>query len=151
MKKLITEWRNYINEMNLGTPTKDTNYTAYVLDEESQQKLAGHAPAQWKIHSHHMTIISPTEQKMGRIPARWFDFKDCIAVVAIAKNDYVMTAKVDMSDMPMPFKLAGLPHITIATNPMTDGKPEMSNEFREGDFEPIAAFNVCGQVQEVNK
>jgi len=151
MKKLINEWRRYLNEMNLGTPPKSTNYTAYVLDEKSQKQIAALAPPQWQVHSHHMTIISPSEQKMGRIPARWFNFKDCMAVVSVAQNDYVMAVKVDMDDVPMPFKLVGVPHITVAVNPSTNGKPEMANEFKEADFEPIEAIKVCGKVQEVGR
>tara|TARA_Y100000310_G_scaffold77027_1_gene73490 strand:- start:4669 stop:5637 length:969 start_codon:yes stop_codon:yes gene_type:complete len=148
-EKIFESWRGYVSEMNLGEPPKSVGYTAYVLDEESQAKLINHAPSEWKIHSHHMTLISPTEQKMGRLPARWHRFNDCLTVVGIAHNDFVVAAKIDMKDIPMPFKIQGIPHITIATNPTKDGKPAMSNEFVEQDFIPVEAFNVCGGVEEL--
>lgn len=135
--------------MNMRKPTKRMHYTAYVLDKESQEKLASYAPAEWKIHAHHMTLINPSEQKMGRIPARWHRFNDCLTVVAMAQNDFVMAVKIDMKDIPVPFKIQGLPHITIATHPSKGGKPEMSNEFSEADYKSIEAFNVCGEVEEL--
>jgi len=60
-----------------------------------------------------------------------------------------VAARVDLGDLPMPMKASGLPHITIATNPEMGGKPQMSNEFVEEDFQPIGSFEVCGKVQEV--
>ena len=51
----------------------------------------------------------------------------------------------------MPMKIQGMPHITIAINPETGGKPTMSNDFIEADFQPIDPFEVCGRVEEVSR
>jgi len=67
----------------------------------------------------------------------------------IAQNDMVVAARVDLGDLPIPMKIPGLPHITIATNPESGGKPHMSNDFVEEDFQPISSFEVCGAVEEV--
>ena len=37
---------------------KSIQYTAFVLDNDSHQKLAELAPEGWKVYAHHMTMIS---------------------------------------------------------------------------------------------
>jgi hypothetical protein len=64
-------------------------------------------------------------------------------------NERVMAAKVDVGEEMLLFKITGLPHVTIATNPETGGKPVMSNEFTDSDFEPIEPITICGEVQEI--
>jgi hypothetical protein len=103
------------------------------------------APDGWKVYAHHMTMIPPTEQKQRLPPSQFFE--GCIKVVGIARNDKVITAKVDLGDIALYNKIAGVPHITIATN--AGGKPAMSNEFSDTDFEPIEPIEVCGKVEEV--
>jgi hypothetical protein len=153
MKLLMESWRQYLNEVEMGEPTRDIAYTAFVLDDNS--KLLEHVPEGWKTHAHHMTILPPTEMKR-RLSSRWLDYgheeEACLKVVGIAKNDLVVAARVDLEGLPMPMKISGLPHITIATNPETGGKASMSNDFAEEDFVPLdALIVVCGKVEEVRR
>ena len=62
-----------------------------------------------------------------------------------------MAVKVDFGDMALYNKIAGIPHITKnATN--AGGKPVMSNDFSDEDFEPIKPpIKVCGKVEEVQR
>jgi len=148
MKLLLENWRKYVNEISLGFDmAKSIEYTAFVLDEPSRQKLAAFAPEGWQVYAHHMTIIPPTEQKQ-RLPSDQF-FEGCLNITGIAQNDQVMAARVDVVDKNIYFKIDGLPHITIATN--KGGKPTMSNQFSEENFQPIESIEVCGNVQEVPK
>ena len=68
---------------------------------------------------------------------------------AVAQNEQVMAVKVNVANENLYFKIEGLPHITIATNPEMGGKPTMSNEFAEQDFQSIDPIQVCGKVEEV--
>ena len=56
-------------------------------------------------------------------------------------------SEYDLGDKAIYNKIVGIPHITIATN--AGGKPVMSNEFSDADFEPIEPITVCGKVEEV--
>lgn len=146
MELIIENWRKFINEATTGFDlAKSIEYTAFVLDDDSRRKLAKMAPDGWKVYAHHMTMIPPTEQKQRLPPSQFFE--GCIKVVGIARNDKVITAKVDLGDIALYNKIAGVPHITIATN--AGGKPAMSNEFSDTDFEPIEPIEVCGKVEEV--
>jgi hypothetical protein len=146
MKLLIENWRKYLNEASVGFDlAKAIAYTAFVLDHESHLKLAKMAPDGWKVYAHHMTMLPPTDQKQRLPPSQFFE--GCIKVVGIARNDMVITAKVDVGDILVYSKLDTIPHITIATN--AGGKPAMSNEFSDADFEPIDPVTVCGKVEEV--
>lgn len=149
MKLIFENWRKLLKEFEMGEPSKDVEYTAFVLDDNS--KLLEHVPEGWKEYAHHMTIIPPTEMSQ-RLPSRWLDYEGCLEVVGIAKNDKVVAARVNLDDLPIPMKIKGLPHITIATNPKTGGKPLMSNDFLEEDFEPLEKpIEVCGKIEEVIK
>ena len=160
MKLILENWRQYLNEVEMGEPTRDIAYTAFVLDDNS--KLLEYVPEGWKAYAHHMTILDPTDMKR-RLPSRWLDYgheeEACLKVVGIAKNDQVVAAKVDLEDLPIPMKIRGLPHITIATNPEAGGKPSMSKDFVEEDFVPLGAYDeglptvivVCGKVEEVSR
>lgn len=149
MKEILTEWRKFVNEVSLGEPTKDVEYTAFVLEDNSS--LLKYAPQGWDVKAHHMTIIPPTDMKR-RLPQRWLDFSGCLKVVGIAQNDKVVAALVDLESLPLPMKIQGLPHITIAINKKEGGKAVMSNEFTKEDFEqnPVD-FKVCGKVEEVSR
>lgn len=148
MELIIENWRKFINEATTGFDlAKSIEYTAFVLDDDSHRKLAKMAPDGWKVYAHHMTMIPPTEQKQRLPPSQFFE--GCIKVVGIARNDKVITAKVDLGDIALYNKIAGVPHITIATN--AGGKPAMSNEFSDEDFEPIEPIMVCGKVEEVQR
>jgi len=150
MKLLIENWRKYINELSLGAPTKDINYTAFVLDTQSHEAVASLAPEGWKVFAHHMTVIAPQEMKR-RLAARWLGYEGCFSIDKIAQNERVMAARVNLDNLPIPMKIKGLPHVTIATNPAEGGKPVMSNEFFEEDFKPIEIIKVCGTIKEVSR
>ena len=139
MKLLLENWKSYL--------TENIKYTAFVLDDESSRNLASQAPEGWKVYSHHMTLIPPSEGS-SRVPRGQF-FEGCLTVTGFAMNDRVMTARVDVGDEALLFKIRGLPHVTIATNPETGGRPEMSNDFVENDFEPVEPIRICGKVTEI--
>jgi hypothetical protein len=69
MKLLLENWRKYVNEVAMGFDmAKSIEYTAFILDKASHQKLAQLAPEGWKLFAHHMTMIPPTEQKQRLKP-----------------------------------------------------------------------------------
>ena len=142
--------REMLIEMDLGVGT-GIEYTAFVLDDASHQALADLAPPGWKVFSHHMTIINPPNQKQ-RLPARWLNQKISITATAVAggsPDDAVMTAMVDLNNQPVPMKGPAFPHVTIATNPAKGGKPAMSNNFTNSDFEPIDPIQLTGTIEEI--
>jgi hypothetical protein len=150
----MENWRKFLTEGSTGFDmAKSIDYTAFVLDAQSHQRLAALAPEGWKVYSHHMTIINRPNQKQ-RLPTRWLDYDGCVKVIGIAEGQHVMTALVELEGMPVPMKGPEYPHITIATNPAEGGKPAMSNwkykpEFSEGNFKQIDPIEVCGKVEEV--
>jgi hypothetical protein len=148
MKLLMENWRNFINEVAMGFDmAKSIEYTGFILDEASHRKLAQLAPEGWKIFAHHMTMIPPTEQKQ-RLPSDQF-YEGCLIVTGIAQNERVIAVRVDSERENLYNKIEGLPHVTIAINPEAGGKPAMSNEFSEQDFQPIEPIEICGKVEEV--
>ena len=164
MKLLLENWRKHIKEISMGHDmTNSIEYTALVLDGDSHDRLAVLAPNGWKAIAHHMTIIRPHEMKSGRLPSQWLEYKGCLKVVAIAQNDQVMAALVDLGGLPMPMKGPTMPHVTIATavdleKTKDPKKPiyysaKLSNEFLETDFQPIKPepIKICGAVEEVMK
>ena len=160
MKLLLENWREYLKEVAMGFDmAKSIEYTAFVLDDDSHQKLARLAPEGWKVFAHHMTMIPPTEQKQ-RLSSDQF-FEGCLTITGIAQNDRVVAVRVDAKSQNLYNKIEGLPHITIATaidrEKTEDIKnpkyypAELSNEFSESHFQPIALIEVCGKVEEVLK
>ena len=148
MKKLLEHWRTYVNELHMGADmAKSIEYTAFVLDEPSHNALSALAPEGWGVYAHHMTMIPPTEQRM-RLPTDQF-FEGCLRVTGIARNEQVIAAQVDLGGEALYFKIAGLPHVTIATNPTTGGRPDMSNNFVAEDYKTIKPIQICGKVEEV--
>jgi len=150
MPDLIREYiRELLLEFNLGTGT-GIEYTAFILNENTVSALNQYVPKGWIPKSHHMTIITPKNQKQ-RLPSHWLDFVDDqgqMKVVSIAQNDKVVTGLVDLGSLPLPMKGPAFPHVTIAVNP-AGGRPEMSNEFQLADFEPISPIPLVGQVEEI--
>ena len=147
---LLREYVRELLEVNLGTGV-GIAYTAFVLDSNSASALRLHTPEGWQPKSHHMTLISPKHQKQ-RLPSHWLDFKDKtgqMKVVAVAKNDKVITGLVDLGGLPVPMKGPAFPHVTIAVNPETGGKAHMSNEFQISDFEPIRDLKWPHQVKPI--
>ncbi len=148
---LLREYIRELLEINLGQGV-GIEYTAFVLDPGSTKALSKYVPKEWTPKSHHMTIISPREQKQ-RLPSHWLDFEDKkegqMKVVAVAKNDKVITGLVDLGGLPVPMKGPTFPHVTIAVNPETGGKAHMSNEFQISDFKPIKPITITGAVEEI--
>ena len=146
---LLREYiKELLTEINLGQSYGTVNYTALVLDDVSHRKLAELSPPDWKPIAHHMTVITPPNQKF-RMPSHWLNVEECVKVIAIAQNDQVMTGLVSLEELPLPMKGPAFPHITIAVNPETGGKPVMSNQFSMSDFEPISPIVVCGTIEEI--
>ena len=142
--------RDILSEINLGTG-KGIEYTAFVLDDDVSRQLLQYAPSGWTPTSHHMTIISPTNQKQ-RLPSHWLDFYDNkgqMKVVKIAQNDKIITGLVDLGGLPIPIKGPAFPHVTIAVNPRGGGA-EMSNNFKPEDFIAInKPIPLKGRVEEI--
>ncbi len=150
MKYLRQYIRKLLKEYNLGVGT-DIQYTAFVLDSDSTARLKRYAPKGWILKSHHMTIISPKNQKQ-RLPSHWLDFSDNtgkMKIIAIAQSDKVITGLVDLGGLPIPMKGPKFPHVTIAINPESGGLPHMSNEFELSDFKPITPIPITGAAEEI--
>ena len=148
---LLREYiRDILSEINLGTG-KGIEHTAFVLDDDVSRQLLQYAPSGWTPKSHHMTIISPTNQKQ-RLPSHWLDFYDNkgqMKVVKIAQNDKIITGLVDLGGLPIPMKGPAFPHVTIAVNPI-GGNAVMSNDFMPEDFTKIdEPIPLTGHVEEV--
>jgi hypothetical protein len=160
MKLLLENWQKYLKEVAMGFDmAKSIEYTAFVLDETSHQKLVALVPKGWKVHAHHMTMLPPTEQKQ-RLPSDQF-YEGCLTVTGIAQNDQVIAVRVDAESQNLYNKIEGLPHITIATaidrEKTEDIKnpkyypAKLSNKFLKSHFQPINPIEVCGKVEEVLK
>jgi hypothetical protein len=147
---ILREYIRELLELNLGKGT-GIEYTAFVLDDSSTSALHQYVPEGWAIKSHHMTLISPKNQKQ-RLPSHWIDFQDDsgqMKVVAVAKSDKVITGLVDLGGLPIPMKGPAFPHVTIAINTDEGGKAYMSNEFKLSDFVPINPVPLTGEVKEI--
>jgi hypothetical protein len=126
------------------------NFTAIILDEKSHNKLALLSPEGWKTYAHHMTIIGPVEQKgTSKISPESLGKKVELFATAIAKNDKVMTAKIDLRGQTLPMLGPAFPHVTIATNLENGGKPVMSNKFSDSDFVQITPIKLTGTIEEI--
>ena len=151
MKLLLENWRQYLKEQY---EMKDTGvqYTALVLDnpEELVSKLEEQdvqVPGGWEglpEFPHHMTILSPKEQKY-RYPAEYLNQPAEATVTGWAINDKVLAVTVT-TDLPTK---QDIPHITIAVSPT--GKPKDSNDLLASeemiDLDP---FTVGGVVEEIS-
>ena len=149
---LLREYiRDILSEINLGAGKGIHQYTAFVLDDDVSNELLQYTPPGWTPKSHHMTIISPPNQKQ-RLPSHWLDFSDEIGqmkVVKIAQNDKIITGLVDLGGLPIPMDGPAFPHVTIAVNP-DGGKAVMSNNFRPEDFVTInKPVPLRGRVEEI--
>jgi hypothetical protein len=130
------------------TKRRELEYTSFVLDSESRKKLRKYVPAGdgWVEKNHHMTLISPKEQpRSSRIPGRWLGSEFCLTVNKIATTDNIVTAMVDLGDMPVPTKGPTFPHVTIAVNGVS---PVASNELTPDQFVDIEPIQICGKVRE---
>ena len=132
------------------TKAMKINYTALVLDPQSQQALAQYTPPGWKPISHHMTMIAPTHQKGSRLPQHYLNQPATIVISGIVGDDRVMAGVVDvMQSDNLPIKGPAFPHVTICTNPATKGKPFHSNQLDPSMAEPIQPIVLTGMIQEI--
>ena len=151
MKLLLENWRQYLTEQY---EMKDTGekYTALVLDDPnglvSNLQLQGvEIPEDWKglpDLPHHMTILSPTQQKY-RYPAKYLNQPADVTVTGYAIDDKVLAVAV-ATDLPTK---QDIPHITIATSPT--GKAKDSNELLStSETISLEPFAVSGVIEEIS-
>ena len=132
------------------TKSLGINYTALVLDPQSQQLLSQYTPEGWTPISHHMTMIAPTHQKGSRLPPQYLNQPATIVINSIAGDDRVMAGIVDITQSDnLPIKGPTFPHVTICTNPATKGKPFHSNQLDPQTAQPIEPLVLTGTIQEI--
>lgn len=120
-------------------------YTALVLTDQSHAKLVSmfrdQIPADWEIVAHHMTM------NMGSIKPQFEHLLGTFADLVVKKlaiDDKVAAVEVE-TDVPTINKI---PHITLAVNRKTGGKPVMSNQLT--NWQPVDEPIVLrGRVEEV--
>jgi hypothetical protein len=132
-------------------------YSAVVLDEKSQLKLATWADKNvkvngvrlpvlieqngWKVYCHHMTIQFPGTPEFVK---QYVDTKQTLEVTHIGVSDKVVAVRV--VGFPSSNKI---PHITVAVNSRSGGKPMMSNKIT--DWTAIEGGpKLTGEVKELD-
>ena len=130
--------------------TKGINYTALVLDEYSHNVLLQFVPEGWKPIAHHMTMITPALQKGSRLPMHYLNQPGEITAIGIVGDDRVIAAVIDPTSSTLPYKGPEFLHVTIATNPLTKGKPFMSNKLDLALMSPINRLVLTGTIQELS-
>jgi hypothetical protein len=119
-------------------------YSAVVLDEKSRQRLIERfkslIPEGYEIIAHHMTInmgeINPELEKFLGIPVR------------LSVNDFAMDDKVIAVGVNGFESQNAKPHITLAVNKSTGGRPIMSNNLT--DWKKLKRpLLITGKVTEV--
>jgi len=145
-------------DIDMETPSEENDldqnigYSAVVLDEDSKQKLlALPIPEGWEPVAHHMTIT------MGslRDPNGKHDFSESysvgdsveLPVVAVGQDERAMAVKV--STPGAIHKKRAFPHVTVAVNRGTGGKPFHSSKIPEENFKPLSGIILNGVVEEV--
>ena len=132
-----------LNE-NMKNIADDISYSAVVLDEKSHRKLLSifqdFTPYNWKTSAHHMTI------KLGTLPPNKKD--------EIGKTVTLTATAIGTSEKAMAIKVEGywtvnkIPHVTIAVNVLSGGKPVHSNNITNWKDLPTK-FQLTGIVQEL--
>ena len=135
--------------MSFVPDTKHISYTALVLDEPSRNLLLRYVPDGWKPHAHHMPLIAPTHQKGVRLPHRYIGQPASIPITSITGDDRVLAAIVNLDANVLPMAGPKFPHVTIATNPLSNGKPYMSNQLNPLNSQPIEQLVLTGVIQEI--
>lgn len=157
MKNIL---RQFISETLAFDMTKSIEYTALVLDDKSRAKLRKFVPDDWNEINHHVTLISPGEGKISindrghsgpgsmklRMSPRWIGSNLCFTIDRIAMTNTLVTAKINLGDLPLPIKGPAFPHVTIATNGVL---PEESNKLTKDQFETIEPIQICGVIKEI--
>ena len=141
------------DRLGLSLPPDASNiqYTALVLDTLSQQSLLKYVPTGWIPVCHHVTLISPPNQKFKRYPEHYLNQPASVVISSIVGDDKVVAGVVDInsSDM-LPYDGPKFLHVTIATNPLTKGKPMMSNDLNPSGGMPVN-ISLNGIIQEITK
>lgn len=131
-------------------------YSAVVLDEKSQLKLDKLAEDikvngirvpilvrdnGWKMYNHHMTI------NMGELPNYLKQY--------IGTKQKLEATHIGVSPMAVAVRVSGfesknkIPHVTVAVNISSGGKPVMSNDIK--DWRPLETpIKLVGEVKEVS-
>jgi len=141
--------------ISLKPDTKRISYTALVLDDASHNALLQYVPEGWRVYAHHMTLIAPGNQSGVRLPERYLEQPASIVATGIVADDRVIAAVIDLSQSDSILPMSGpiFPHVTIATNPLTKGKPHMSNQLDPDpygeNFSPIAPIKLSGIIKEI--
>jgi len=141
--------RKDLRQLIIAVITSGISYTALVLDEASHNALLQYVPDGWQPYAHHMTLITPRDQKGVRLPPRFLGSSASIAVTGIAADDRVIAAVVDPGSSILPMIGPSFPHVTIATNPDVGGKPFMSNQLDPFDAQLIEPLILTGVIQEI--
>jgi len=147
---MVAIFEKFVLETLQQYSERQVQYTTIVLDDASHKKLAQLAPRGWRVLSHHLTIISPPQQK-GKskidkdLLGQWVSFD----ATGFASNDKVATVIADIDLKQIELKGPKFPHVTIAISDNTGGKPVMSNNFEPSDFTPIERIHLCGKIEEV--
>ena len=152
LRKLILETIRQTEpgyHMSYVPDTKRISYTALVLDDMSRQALLQYVPEGWKPIAHHMTLITPASHKGTRLPERFLNQQASVIATGIVGDDKVLAAVIDTSMSLLPMIGPSFPHITIATNPMTKGKPYMSNQLDPSMIQHIQPVMLTGTIKEV--
>lgn len=120
------------------------SYSAVVLDEPSHDKLVALfeeiIPHSWKIYAHHMTI------KLGELPSE--------QKKNIGSKQTLTATEVGVSDKALAIKVIGypstnkIPHVTIAVNILSGGKPVHSNNITNWTKLP-KSIQLSGIVREL--
>ena len=141
--------RKDLRQLIIEVITSGISYTALVLDEASHNALLQYVPDGWQPYAHHMTLITPRDQKGVRLPARFLGASASIAVTGIVADNRVIAAVVNPGSSILPMIGPAFPHVTIATNPNARGKPFMSNQLNLLDAQPIEPIVLTGVIQEI--
>ena len=115
-------------------------YSAVVLNEESHGKLVNEfnsiIPNDWKIFAHHMTIVFG--QGLPRDMEKYLGMKVKLVATEFGLSDKVMAVKVEGFH-----SKNDKPHITLAVDVESGGKPFHSNQIT--DWKPLS--NVIGKSE----
>lgn len=131
-------------------------YSAVVLDEKSQLKLEKLAEDikvngvrvpilvrdnGWKMYNHHMTIC------MGELPEYLKQY--------VGTKQKLEATHIGISPMAVAVRVSGfesknkIPHVTMAVNIKSGGKPVMSNDIK--DWKPLETpIKLVGEVKELS-
>lgn len=124
-------------------------YTAIVLTDSSRdqllEKMINFLPSNWEIVCHHHTInLGGVSEKHKHLLGK----KSTLIVKEIGFSDKAVAVSAFCDEIKSENKI---PHITLAINPTTGGKPKDSNEIK--DWFSLKGFvdmlTVEGELKEI--